>query len=472
MHSPSHPLLTHFEELAPRFDVQRRKQRYYYGLLTRWLRYVVPEGGSVLELGCADGGTLMALRPKSAVGIDFSPRFLRMATERHPEGRWVLHDVTDPIPPIAGSFDAVLALDLIGYLQDIQGAMQEVTKICNPDTRLIVTKTNPFWGPFFRLASKFGMAEPRRYSNWLTSAQTQSLLTLAGFDVVQSGKFCLLPFYIPLVSAFFNRGLAHLPLINRLALVEYFVCRKRPEPSQAKPSVSVLIPARNERGNIRPALERMPRFPGPLEVIFVEGHSKDGTWEEIQKVMQEPWPFTVRAFQQTGKGKGNAVRVGFAEAKNDLLMILDADLTVPPEELPRFYEVLADRRAEYVHGTRLVYPMEDQAMRPLNWMGNKFFSAVFSLFLGQRMSDTLCGTKCLWRSAYGRLAANRSYFGEFDPFGDFDLIFGAAKLQLKIMEIPVHYKNRTYGETQINRFRDGWLLLKMCWFAARKIYFL
>lgn len=471
MPSTPHASLEHFEELALRFDVQRRKQRYYYALLTDWLRFVVPEGQSVLELGCADGATVMSLKPSNGVGIEFSQRFHRMARERHPEGRWILHDLTEPLPPITGSFDAVLALDLIGYLQDIQGAMEHVKTVCGPETRFIVTKTNPFWGPVFRLASLFGLAEPRKYSNWLTRAQARSLLELAGFEVIQSGKFCLLPIWVPLLSSFCNRFLAHLLIINRFALVEYFVCRKRVE-KKTTPSVSVLIPARNERGNIRAALERMPRFPGALEVVFVEGHSKDGTWEEIQSVMKESWPFTIQAHQQTGKGKGDAVRLGFREAKHDLLMILDADLTVPPEELPRFYEVLADGRAEYVHGTRLVYPMEDQAMRPLNWLGNKFFSAVFSLFLGQRMSDTLCGTKCLSRKAYERLAAGRSYFGEFDPFGDFDLIFGAAKLQLKMMEIPVHYKNRTYGETQINRFRDGWLLLKMCWFAARKIYFI
>ena len=275
------------------------------------------------------------------------------------------------------------------------------------------------------------------------------------------------------MSEFCNRILAHLPLIKRLTLVETYVCRRVAGPIESHPSVSVIIPARNEKGNVLPALQRMPRFPGPLEVIFIEGHSKDGTWEEIQRAMSsQAWPFEVRAFRQTGKGKGDAVRVGFGEAKNDLLMILDADLTVIPEELPRFYHILVDRRAEYVHGTRLVYPMENEAMRPLNWLGNKFFSWTFSALLGQEMSDTLCGTKCLWRKTYQKIAEGRTYFGDFDPFGDYDLIFGVAKLSQKIAEIPVHYKSRAYGETQIRRFRDGLLLLRMCWFAARKMYFL
>jgi ubiquinone/menaquinone biosynthesis C-methylase UbiE len=465
--------LEHFESLVPRFDVQRKKQRYYYSLLLNRLKYLVPPNQSILELGCADGEQMMSLKPSSAMGIDFSPGFLRLARERYPQGRWIQADLTQPLPSIPPAFDYVIGTDILGYLQDIQGAMENVANICGPETRLVLTKSNPFWGPLFRLASYVGLAEPRRYSNWLSQKQSADILELAGFEVVQSGKFCLLPIEIPFVSTFFNRFLAHLPLINSLCLVEYLVCRKKPAPAEAHPSVTVIIPARNEKGNILPALQRMPRFPGALEVLFVEGNSADGTWEEIQRVMSsQSWPFEVRAYKQTGKGKGDAVRVGFNEAKNDLLMILDADLTVMPEELPRFYQILADRRAEYVHGTRLVYPMENQAMRPLNWLGNKFFSWAFSFLLGQNLSDTLCGTKCLWRKKYLELAEGRSYFGDFDPFGDFDLIFGAAKLNLKISEIPVHYKSRTYGETQINRFRDGWLLLQMCWFAARKMYFL
>lgn len=465
-------LLEHFEELAPRYDVQRRKQAYYYDLLGRWLRYVIPEGQSVLELGCADGTQIMSLKPRHAVGIDFSPAMLRLAQSRNPSGRWIQHDLTGEMPPIAANFDYIIGTDILGYVSDIQGTMEQVSRLCSPKTRLVLTKTNPFWGPLFRLGSWFGLTESRRYSNWLTQGQCVHLLELAGFEVVQSGKFCLIPFYIPLISVFFNRILSHLPILRHLALVEYVICRKRVAPEVSKPSVTVVIPARNERGNILPALQRMPRFSGPLEVIFVEGHSKDGTWEEIQKVAAQSWPFTIKTFQQAGKGKGDAVRVGFDNASNDLLMILDADLTVPPEELPRFYAILADGRAEYVHGTRLVYPMEDQAMRPLNWMGNKFFSWVFSFLLGQSMSDTLCGTKCLWRVEYRRLAEGRKFFGDFDPFGDYDLIFGASKLGLKIAEIPVHYKNRAYGETQINRWRDGALLLRMCAFAARKMYFL
>jgi glycosyltransferase involved in cell wall biosynthesis len=176
--------------------------------------------------------------------------------------------------------------------------------------------------------------------------------------------------------------------------------------------------------------------------------------------------------QQTGVGKGDAVRRGFAIASGDMLMILDADMTVPPEDLPRFYEVLRSAKGDFANGVRLVYPMEDQAMRYLNMVGNKFFSLAFSWLLGQPIKDTLCGTKVLWKVDYDLIVANRSYLGDFDPFGDFDLLFGAAKLNHKIVDLPIRYRERKYGTTNIQRWKHGWLLLRMVLFAARRIKFL
>ena len=163
------------------------------------------------------------------------------------------------------------------------------------------------------------------------------------------------------------------------------------------------------------------------------------------------------------------MREGFAAARGDVLIILDADLTVAPEDIGKFFAIFASGRGEFVNGTRLVYPMAQGAMRFLNYLANRTFAVLFSWILSQRFTDTLCGTKAISRYDYNRLEAGRSYFGEFDPFGDFDLIFGAAKLNLKIVEIPIRYADRIYGSTQISRFRDGWLLLKMVWLAFRKI---
>jgi len=448
------------------------RQTHYYKTLMKWFATVVPGGQSVYELGCADGSLCTSLNPCRAGGIDLSPKMIARAKTLNPAGDWIEGDLA--AGKMAGTpYDYVVGADILGYVGDIQDTLENIKPLLHVRSRLVLTKLNPFWNLPMRLAAWLGLAQPRTYASWLNQAQTVQLLDLSGYDVVRHGKFCLVPIRIPFISRLLNRWLAPLPLIRRLCAVEFFIARlKLKEDFSNPPSLSVIVPTRNEAGNISGALDRMPDFPGKLEVIFVEGNSTDDTWQRIQDAASQQRPFAIKIAQQGGRGKGDAVRKGFEMATGDLLMILDADLTVPPEDLPRFYRVLADRSADYVQGTRLVYPMENKAMRPINWMGNKFFSFLFSVLSGQRFSDTLCGTKCLWRNDYEAIARNRKFFGDFDPFGDFDLIFGAAKLNLKMREVPIHYKERKYGDTNINRFRDGWLLIRMSWFAAKKIFFI
>jgi glycosyltransferase involved in cell wall biosynthesis len=301
----------------------------------------------------------------------------------------------------------------------------------------------------------------------------KNLLYLAGFDVYKQNRQMLIPFRIPLISYLFNTIISRLPLINHLALNQYTMAKKMPV-SKAEPtkSVSIVIPARNESGNIENALLRMPKFASHLEIIFVEGNSTDDTWEKIQSIQKKYQDqFDIKILQQPGKGKADAVRTGYAIAKGDVLMILDADLTVPPETLPKFYDALLEGKGGFINGCRLIYPMEKGAMRPLNVLGNKFFSMAFTWLLEQPIKDTLCGTKVMFREDYWRLVKNQSYFGNFDPFGDFDLIFGAYKLNLKIIDLPIRYAERTYGTTNISRFKHGFILLKMCLFALKKIKF-
>ncbi len=341
---------------------------------------------------------------------------------------------------------------------------------------MILNSYSRLWELPLALAQALGLARPVLYQNWLTLADVRNLLRLAGFQTVRTWQEVLLPLPVPLLAPLCNRFLVRLWPFRHLALSNFLVARPAPRPVEEEPVVSVIVPARNEEGNIPNILARTPEMGAGTELLFVEGHSTDDTWaaieREIQSEIQAHPERRIKAFQQTGKGKGDAVRLGFAEATGDVLMILDADLTVPPEDLPRFYEAIRSGQGEFVNGVRLVYPMEKQAMRFANLLGNKFFSLAFSWLLGQPIKDTLCGTKVLSRDDYERMAANRSYFGDFDPFGDFDLLFGAAKLDLEIVEVPIRYRERTYGETNIQRWRHGWLLLKMCAFAAGRIKFI
>jgi hypothetical protein len=350
--------------------------------------------------------------------------------------------------------------------------MEQLHQFCIPRTRIIFNYYSHLWNAPLTAAQKLGMATPRLNQNWLAPQDMRNLLEISGFQPLRGWAEVILPIHIPLISNFANRYIGKLFPFRHLAMANFIVARPVPEQSKGPISVSVIVAARNESGHIDELMERIPEMGSGTEIIFVEGNSTDDTYEAIERAIAKNPQRNCRLLKQPGKGKGDAVRTGFDAATGDVLMILDADITVPPEDLPRFYDLIADDSAEFVNGVRLVYPMEGDAMRFLNLIGNKFFSFAFSWLLGQPIRDTLCGTKVLRRSDYQRIAANRAYFGDFDPFGDFDLLFGAAKLNLKIQEVPIRYRARRYGETNISRWSHGWLLLKMVAFAARRIKFI
>jgi ubiquinone/menaquinone biosynthesis C-methylase UbiE len=457
-----------FDALADKRQYWQERNRYYYDDQLRYYRFLVPEGLSILELGCGTGHLLASLRPKRGVGIDFSSEMLRIAKKRYPELEFRLADM-EQIEPWGETFDVLIMADIVGHLMDIEATFRGLHTFCRPSSRVIVSYYNFLWEPILKIGEALGLKMPQQYQNWLSSEDICNLLSLAQFQVVKSECRLLVPKRIPWFSDFVNRYLASLPGLRKLCLCRYIVARPVYQKEKRDLSTTIVIPCRNEKGNIRPAVERIPAFGKHQEIIFVDGHSTDGTGEEVEGVIKEHPHKDIKFMVQDGEGKGDAVRKGFDSAKGDILMILDADLSVRPEDLPKFYQALEENHGEFINGCRLIYPMEKQAMRFLNFLGNKFFSIMFTWILNQRFKDTLCGTKALFREDYEKIQANRSYFGDFDPFGDFDLIFGAVKQNLKVVEVPIRYRERMYGSTNISRFRHGWLLLKMTMFAYRKI---
>lgn len=460
------------DRIAPKRDLYIRRSRHYYNDLKRFYQFNIPEGSKVLEIGCGTGFLLNSVNPSYGVGIDISPVMIEIARKNYPHLIFETQDAANL--SLSDIFDYIIISDTLGYLEDIQKVFSSLKHITGPDTRIIINYHNFLWEPFLVMAQKLKLKMPHKRLNWLSRSDVLNLLALEGFDVIKTGKRYLLPLYIPVISWFFNKYLAHLPLINSLCLIGYLIARlpRNMTDDNKGLTVSVIVPARNEEGNIEDAIKRIPEMGSNTEIIFVEGGSTDDTLKEIKRVCEQ-WSEKrdVKFYVQKGKGKGDAVRLGFERASGDILMILDADLTVPPEDLSKFFNAIATGKGEYINGSRLVYPMEDEAMRTLNIMGNKFFSVMFSWLLNQRIKDTLCGTKVISAENYKKLIANRSYFGNFDPFGDFDLIFGSAKLNLKLIEVPIRYKARKYGETNISRFSHGWLLLKMVFYAMNKIKF-
>lgn len=461
----------HWDQVAERFGRKRRLGAYYHRRLAQIYRHLVPPGSRVLELGCGGGDLLAALEPEVGVGVDFSAKMLEIARERHPQLRLIQADVHEV--ELDETFDVIILSDLVNDLWDIQTVIERIYPFCTPRTRIIANFYSRVWQLPFEWTSRVGWTRPMLTQNWVTSADLSHLFGLSGFEVLRSWGEIPCPVRIPGIDTLFNRFLGKFWPVRWVSMTNLTLARPQPRPDEkpANPLVSVIVAARNEEGNIAQIFERTPELAGGIEFVFVEGGSRDDTYETIRRELESRPDVRGKLLKQPGKGKGDAVRVGFAAATGDIFLILDADLSVAPEDLPRFVDALRAGTGEFINGVRLVYPMEGKAMRFFNLIGNKFFSLAFSWLLGQPIKDTLCGTKVLWREDYDRIAANRSYFGDFDPFGDYDLIFGAAKLNLKIVDVPIRYRERTYGAPNISRWRDGQLLLRMVVFAARRLKF-
>jgi len=457
--------------------------RCYRALLAHYYNLLIPREASVLEIGCGSGELLARIAATRKTGVDLSARQIEAARGRVPGAEFFVQ-AGETLELGDRRFDVIIVSDTLNLAADVQRLLERLHTVAHADTRLIVNFQNTLWRPLLSLARMLGWKAAQPQNSWLASSDVLNLLRLAAWAPVTRQGRILVPFPALGVGPLVNRWLA--PLLGWFCLTVFIVARREradEAPSLVKETtpdaastirpltVSVIIPARNEAGNIAAAVARTPDMGSGTDFIFVEGHSRDDTWAEIQRVAAANPQRRIKIMQQAGRGKGDAVRLGFAAASGDVLMILDADLTMPPEELPKFFDALASGRAEFANGVRLVYPMEKEAMQFLNLCANKAFGLVFTWLLGQPVKDTLCGTKVVTRAHYERIAANRAYFGDFDPFSDFDLLFGAAKLNLQIADVPIRYRERTYGSTNIQRWRHGWLLLRMVWFAARKIKF-
>ncbi|MDT7541205.1 MAG: hypothetical protein QOE33_1109 [Acidobacteriota bacterium] len=515
-------IAAHYDRLAARRDEWRARNNYYHETVAALCRAVIPAGKSVLELGSGTGHLLASVRPREGVGVDLSLRMSELARRKHPQLNFIQADAEQL--PLARTFDYVIMSDLVGHLTDVWQTLRNLHHVCNPETRVVVTTYNFLWQPLLAAAERLGLKMPQPAQNWLGVGDLENLFRLADFRIEQSFTRLLVPARVPVVGEWLNRLPQHNRLLSHFGLLNFFVLRPATNdeatrdaamdreaasreargvvtggeidatPTRAQSHVvSVVVPCRNEAGNIAACVARVPSMGARTEIVFVDGDSTDGTVEEIEREIErwrgvkeiklihqvprgetrrEDDDATSRDGGETREtraanlmlklGKGDAVRKGFAAAEGDVLMILDADLTVPPEDLPKFYDAIASGKGQLINGTRLVYPLADQSMKSLNFLGNKFFSWLFTWLLSQRIKDTLCGTKVLRRADYERIVAARSHFGDFDPFGDFDLLFGAARLKLKITELPVRYQRRTAGESKVRVLRHGWLLARMC----------
>lgn len=442
--------------------------RYYYDSVKRLLRFVVERGRSVLHIRCQNGHILDALEPKRGVGVEISTEMTEVARKQRPalEFRTGFPETVR----FDEQFDYVL-WDQVTDAADIIPALKNLRVCCATHTRLILGSYNHLWEPIMSLAEKIGIKMPLAPQSWLSEQDQRNMLHLAGFEPLKTYRLMLFPKWIPLLSEFLNRVIARLPLINRLCMSTFIVARPAPEPRKPETvSVSVIIPCKNERGNIEPAINRIPDMGRETEIIFCDDKSTDGTADEVRRMQALHPEKNIRLVDGPAISKSRNVWTGFDAATGDVLMILDADLTVMPEELPVFFDAIVQGKGEFINGSRLVYPMQKEAMKFANMIGNKLFGILFSYLIDQRIKDTLCGTKVIWRKDWPRIKVMNGTWGTVDRWGDYELIFGATKLHLRILDLPVHYQERIYGSTKMVKvFHNGLIMLRMCGAAFKHL---
>jgi hypothetical protein len=458
----------HQAAIAGQRDAWIRSNRYFYDRLKRTLQFIVEPGKRVLEVRCEIGHLLASVKPSHGVGVEISEAMVECASRQHPDLRFVKCDAEEL--RLDETFDYILFNHIFDTV-DILRALERLRQHCTRETLLVVINYNYLWQPILEFSSKIGLRSRFVEPNWVSENDIRGFLKLAGFRPVRKHRLLLFPKWIPLFSSVMNGLVARLPGLRRLCLMQIMVARPLAEPnSEEDVTVSVVIPCRNEAGNVRHAVERVPSMGRRTEILFCDDKSSDGTVDEVRR-MQALYPDKdIRLLEGPGICKAENVWTGFRAARGDVLMILDADLTVMPEELPMFLRALVTSRGEFVNGSRLVYPMPHLAMKFANMIGNKFFGLVFSFLLDQRVKDTLCGTKVLWRKDWLRMERNLGSWGIKDLWGDYELLFGASKLHLEVVEVPVHYQERIHGATKMTKvFSNGLRMLRICWHAWHRL---
>jgi ubiquinone/menaquinone biosynthesis C-methylase UbiE len=456
----------HFDALADRYLDLKKLNAFYNDYLIRWTKALVPPRRRVLDIGCGRGDVLAAVRPTVGLGLDLSPTMVRRAAADHGHGTSGLQFIEQAVEEFQGdgTFDAALLTNTLEYAYDIGAILDRARAALRDNGRLLITTANPVWSPIFKAASKVGMRIPECDRLWVTNEDLDNLLKLHGFEVVDKRMDLVLPKPVPGLGDALNWAVSRTPVMRYLGSTQLIAARKLPEKARAY-SVSAIVPCYNEAGNVERCVREMVKLGSRTELIIVDDGSKDGTAALVNPALRSDIDVKVVSYSPN-VGKGNAVQRGFERATGDILMILDADLTTHPEELGPLYEAMSTGRAEFVNCTRFVYPMDGQAMKFANYVGNKVFTIAVSLVMDRRVSDTLCGTKAMFRTDYEHFTMGR------DPWGDYDFLFGAAQLRLAVCELPVHYRDRLAGVSKMNSMKHAKNLVRMCLHGFRQVQIL
>ncbi len=462
-------IVKYLKKIIPIREHWVRKNKYYYDLLLNFLKFNIQENSKVLQIKIDTGFFLNKINSIYSLGIEEDQEFIRHLKRAYPHNNFE-YGIPEDIK-IDKKFDYVLSINSIGLIVDVKKFFDQLHKVIDDNSRIIIVYYSKLWEYILKFAEHIGFKIKTPEQNWLSNDDIENLLNLSGFEIVKKHSLILMPIPIPIISGLLN-SLSKLPFINKLCFIQSVIARRIPENKPRAFSCSVVVPCRNEEGNIVEIVKRIPQLGSHTELIFVDDKSTDNTRRCIEQVIADYPQMDIKLIDGPGIGKAQAVWRGFKAAGGEILFILDADLAVPPEELIHFYSIMVSGKAEFVNGSRLIYPMQGRAMHIFNLIGNKFFSFLFSYILGQKIKDTLCGTKVLFRNDFKKMQKFIGTWGIKDRWGDYELLFGASRINLKIVDFPVHYCQRHSGFSKMTgRLKNGIIMLSMCLAAYKKIKF-
>lgn len=355
------------------------------------------------------------------------------------------------------NFELIILSDVIEVYDDLHVLFESINELLTENGVLLITSINTKWKIPLKLLEILNLKEKTKQFSHIHNKKFENIAAGVGFELISSKTRQFLPFKLFKIGNIFNKILEIIFFNFRLGIKSYILFRKNNKFFNQM-TKSIIIPAKNEEGNLKKLVDRIPKTLN-TELIFSIGESKDKTLEIALEIQQNNKDFNIKVFEQSKNGKANAVWEAVEKSNGEIIAILDSDISVDPEELVNFYEIIENNYADFVNGTRLIYEMEKGSMRFINRFGNRMFQYLIGKIINEPITDSLCGTKVFKKSLLKNIFWWQKTYKLNDPFGDFDLLFSASYSGAKILEYPIHYRARTYGNTQISRFRDGYKLI-------------
>ena len=402
--------------------------------------------------------------------IDSKKIFIKEIDEKYEiKYKTNIHYINENTKDVISECDTILISD-IEHQSNPTSSLLSLSKIIRDDTKIIIISRNLVWMIFIKLLKSLFSFSPKK-NNFLPYSYLDNLFSICNLEVIRNEKIITLPIYIPFFTNLINR-IFRLPLLNIFCLSNITILKKKDQnfSNNKDLRVSFIIPCKNEENNIKTFENEIKNSNQSNEYLFGDDNSMDKTIDEIDKLSKKLNNNKILKYNGPGVCKSENVYKGIELSSGDIIVVYDADLTVDFKDVEFSIDILKNTNADFINCTRMIYPQKDGAMKFSNFIGNSIFANLFSLLFRKKITDTLCGTKIFFKKDWVKIKKNITGLGVKDLWGDFDLLIGAYKNNLKITEVPVTYHERKEDNTKMTSvFLNGIRMLSIVLVAFYKL---